>query len=64
MREEVALKINLPESRVQVQPDRLKMAMLFWYLVKSDASVNYCTVLCIGQVKLSRYQKHTAMETF
>ena len=34
----------------QLQPDQINMFVLFWYLVKSDASVRYCTVAYTGQV--------------
>ena len=27
-----------------IQPDRINMAVLFWFLVKSDDSVRYCAV--------------------
>ena len=33
-----------------VQGDQFNMAFLFWYLVKSDASVRYSTVAYTGQV--------------
>ena len=33
-----------------LQSDQINMAVLFWYLVKSDASVRYCTVAVTGQV--------------
>ena len=37
------------------------MALLFWYLVNSDASVRYFTVAYTGQASFTRYQNNTAM---
>ena len=31
-------------EKIKVEPDQINMAVLFWYLVKSDVSVRYCTV--------------------
>ena len=36
--------------QVYVQGDQINMAVLFWYLVKSDARVRYYTVAYNGQV--------------
>ena len=33
-----------------IQPDQINIVVLFWYLVKSNASVRYCTVAYTGQV--------------
>ena len=33
-----------------VQPDQMNMAVLFWYLVKSDDNVRYCKVAYTAQV--------------
>ena len=35
---------------VYSQPDQINMNVFFWYLVKRDASVRYCTVAYTGQV--------------
>ena len=40
-------EFNVREGHVAsdtVRPDQINMAMLFWYLAKSDASVCYCKV--------------------
>ena len=37
------------------------MAVLFWYLVKSDASARCCTISYTVQDTSTRYQKNTAM---
>ena len=51
------LEIALTKATVEllkVQGDQINMAVLFWYLVKSNASVRYCTSSDAGQVTLSR----------
>ena len=36
--------LRKPHAALQkVQPDQINMAVFFWYLVKSDSSVCYCT---------------------
>ena len=41
-------------SSGDIQPDQINMAVLFWYLVESDASVRYLTVVDTGQVTFYR----------
>ena len=33
-----------------LQPDQVNRAVLFWFIVESDASVRYCTVAYTGRV--------------
>ena len=44
---------------LSLQPDQINMAVLFWYLVKSDASVRFHTLTCTGQVTFYKVpEKH------
>ena len=55
-------ELNMTDS---LQPDQINMAVvvLFWYLVKSDASVRYCTEVytALDKVRFTMYQKHMAI---
>ena len=44
---------------IYIQPDDIQMAVLFWYLVKSNACVRYCTLFTMD--KFTRYQNNTDM---
>ena len=35
---------------IKLQPEQINLAVMFWNLVKSDASVGYCIVAYTGQV--------------
>ena len=48
-----------PTLCLGIQPDQIYMAVLFWYLVKSDGSV-HCRVYT-EQVTFLRYQEHMAI---
>ena len=40
------------QDKIIIQLYQINMAVLFWWLVKSDARVRYCTVAYTGQVML------------
>ena len=49
-----------PSSSLRhVQPDQINTAVLFWFLVKSDAIVRYCTLAYTGQDLLQVFLQAT-----
>ena len=50
---------NRPFDNSGLQPDQINMAVFFWHLVKSDASVRYFIVAYTGQVRFYKVpEKH------
>ena len=51
-----------------LQTDQINMAVLFCYLVKSDASIRYCTVVYVDYLQdkshFTRYQKYTTTDNW
>ena len=42
--------VPYPPIVYEVQPDQINMAVLFWYIEKSDARVRYCTEVMFYKV--------------
>ena len=47
-------RLNIADLNIlySIQPDQIDMAVMFWYLVKGDASVCHCTVAYITFYKV------------
>ena len=48
------MKQNANIFTFHIQPNQLNMAVLFWYFVKSDATVRYCTLAYTDQVTVCK----------
>ena len=52
---------SVKQRTVHIQLAKINMAVLFWHLVKRDASLLYCTVRTLDKSRFTRYQDNTAM---